>query len=225
MKMTKVLTLIITAILAVAVVSCNNTATNEQHDDHMEKGHDEMMEKHEDQMEENIDPEQMDHQNHDQMQSSNTGSVKSPRKSSMANIGDTHIHIDYSAPSMRGRQIFGGLVGYMQVWTPGAHKATTIQFYEDVMVEGQPIPKGKYGLFTIPDKDQWTVIINKNNDMHLADDYTEGDDVVRFKVTPEKLQEPVEQLIFEVNTVGGNQGQVVLKWADVSIPISVTVKQ
>ncbi|MGK7391744.1 MAG: DUF2911 domain-containing protein [Candidatus Cyclobacteriaceae bacterium M2_1C_046] len=221
MKKTKIFTFLIAALFTVALVSCNNTATNEEHDDHMKEGHDEMMEDH---MEEDMPHDEMDHENHDQMQSSNPGSVKSPRKSAMANIGDTHVHVDYAAPSMRGRQIFGGLVGYGQVWTPGAHKATTIQFYEDVMVEGQPVSKGKYGLFTIPGQDQWTVMLNKNTDMHLADDYTEADDVVRFNVTPEKLQEPVEQLTFEVKSEG-NQGQVVLKWADVNIPFSVTAKQ
>ncbi|MGK7392500.1 MAG: DUF2911 domain-containing protein [Candidatus Cyclobacteriaceae bacterium M2_1C_046] len=225
MKIRKISSLLVTAIFAVTVVSCNNATTNEEHVDHMEEGHDEMMEDHEEHMEDEMDHNQMDPNNHEEIQSSNSGSVKSPRKSAMANVGDTHVHVDYAAPSMRGRQIFGGLVGYGQVWTPGAHKATTIQFYEDVMVEGQLVPKGKYGLFTIPGQDQWSVMLNKNNDMHLADDYTQADDVVRFNVTPEKLQEPVEQLTFEVKPEEGNQGQVVLKWADVSIPFSVTAKQ
>lgn len=219
MRKRELITSLITAVFAITI-GCNNTASNEE--EHMEDHHEDMMEEsHEENMEQNMPHEE----DHVQMQSSNSGSVKSPRKSAMANIGDTHIHIDYAAPSMRGRQIFGGLVAYNEVWTPGAHKATTIQFYEDVMVEGKSVPKGKYGLFTIPGQDQWTVMINKNNDMHLSDDYTEADDVVRFNVTPENLQEPVEQLTFEVKPREGNQGQVVLKWADVSIPISVSAKQ
>lgn len=221
MKKNRLIVAMIATLFAITT-SCNNTATKEEHNDHMES----MEEEHDDHMDENMpdeeDHDQMDHQKNDRKQSSNSGSVKSPRKSTMANIGNTHVHIDYAAPGMRGRQIFGGLVAYNEVWTPGAHKATTIEFYEEVMVEGQRIPKGKYGLFTIPGKDKWTVMINKNNDMHLADDYSESDDVVRFKVTPEKLQEPVEQLTFEINPSEGKQGEILLKWADVSIPFTVT---
>ena len=214
MKHNIVIIFMIATLFAIAT-SCNNTAGNEGHDDHMKE--DTMKVDHDNHMNENM-PHEGDH---DQMQSPNPGSVKSPRKSTMANIGSTHVHIDYAAPSMRGRQIFGGLVAYDEVWTPGAHKATTIEFYDDVMVEGKRVPKGKYGLFTIPGRDQWMVMINKNNDMHLADDYSESDDVVRFKVTPEKLQEPVEQLTFEIKPSEGSKGEIVLKWADVSIPFTV----
>lgn len=70
----------------------------------------------------------------------------------MAMIGENHVHIDYGSPSVRGRNIWNGLVAYNQVWATGTHKATWIDFSKDVMIEGQHIPKGKYRFFIIPDK-------------------------------------------------------------------------
>ena len=146
---------------------------------------------------------------------------KSPRTASMAMIGDNHVHIDYSSPSMRGRQIFGGLVGYGEVWVTGAHKATNIKFDNDAMVGGINIPKGKYGLFTIPGKDQWTIIINKDWDMHLADDYNQSNDIVRMVVDVEKSESAVESLTFEVATVDDTKGTVTIKWENTSVVFEV----
>ena len=137
-----------------------------------------------------------DHSDH-QTESSNAQS-KSPAMTAMTNIGSTHVHIEYHAPSVRGRQIFGGLVAFNEVWVTGAHSATSINFYENVKLNNQPIPKGKYALFTIPGEENWTVIINKNFDQHLADDYDQELDVIRFDVTPELLDSTQEQLLYEV---------------------------
>lgn len=213
MKKNQFNTFIIAAIFTLSITGCNNSATNEEHGKHMK----------EDAMEEGMGMEngEMKHKEHGKMPAAPAGgSSKSPRKSAMVNIGDTHVHIDYAAPSMRGRQIFGGLVAYNEPWTPGAHKATTIEFYDDVLVEGRKLSKGKYGLFTIPGKDEWTIMINKNNDMHLADDYSQEQDVLRFQVKPEK-NEPVEQLSFDVKSEGDDSGKVILRWADVQVSFTV----
>lgn len=144
---------------------------------------------------------------------------KSPRTAAMANIGSNHIHIDYSAPSVRGRQIFGGLVAFDDVWVTGAHSATSISFSEDILLDGKTISAGKYALFTIPGEKEWIVIINKNWDQHLADDYEESEDIMRIPVSPKKLQNPVEQLTFKVEDLGGKKGQIVFQWSDIEIKI------
>ena len=146
---------------------------------------------------------------------------KSPPQMAMANIGNSHVHIEYNAPSKRGRTIFGGLVAYDEVWVTGAHNATSINFSEDVEVGGTLIPKGKYALFTIPGRQEWTVIINTNWDQHLADEYDPTEDVVRVKVQPVKLTEPVETLNYEVSSEGSKSGTVAISWDDIMISFEV----
>jgi len=138
--------------------------------------------------------------------------AKSPHTEAMAIIGNNHIHVDYSSPSVKGRQIWNGLVAYKQVWSAGAHNATSINFSEDVLVEGRSISKGKYGFFIIPNKDQWTLILNKNWNMHLADNYNEADDVIRITSKPIKNLTLKEALTYEISETGKNMGVIEMSW-------------
>ncbi|MEZ4995295.1 MAG: DUF2911 domain-containing protein [Saprospiraceae bacterium] len=147
---------------------------------------------------------------------------KSPRMQAMANIGDTHVHIDYSAPSVRGRNIWNGLVAYDQVWVTGAHKATSIDFSTDVTINGQPVPKGKYGFFTIPGEKEWTLILNKNHEQHLADDYDPAMDVVRMKVQSQSLSDNVEMLQYEVIPGAGKTGTIAVSWEKIKVELPIT---
>jgi len=142
---------------------------------------------------------------------------KSPRTAAMAMIGGNHIHIDYSSPSVRGRQVFGGLVTMNEVWVTGAHKATSIQIDKPVTINGERIEVGKYGFFTIPGKDDWTVILNQVWDMHLADDYDQSKDVMRFMVKPENLSETVEALTFEVTEKDPKTTLISMAWDKIRI--------
>ena len=90
-------------------------------------------------------------------------------------VGLTDIEIDYSRPGIKGREIFGGLVPYGKVWRTGANQATKIIFSTPVKLNGAEIPAGTYGLFTIPGKDEWTVIINKGAEQWGAYKYDEKD--------------------------------------------------
>ena len=130
----------------------------------------------------------------------------------MGDVGDVHVHIDYSSPSVRGRTIWGGLVAYDQVWVTGAHRATSISFSDDVEINGQTIPAGTYGFFTIPGKEEWVIILNKNYEQHLADEYDTAEDVLRLQVTPEQLEQPVEALTYQVNATGKEAGTVSVMW-------------
>ncbi|MEQ8905324.1 DUF2911 domain-containing protein [Ekhidna sp.] len=145
----------------------------------------------------------------------------SPRTASMSNFGNNHVHIDYGSPSKRGRMIFGGLVGYGTVWATGAHKATTISFDKDVIINSTEIPAGKYGLFTIPGEEEWTVIISKDWDMHLADEYDETNDVVRVNASVQKLEEVVESLTFEVSEISDKNGQITIKWDQTGVSFDI----
>jgi hypothetical protein len=143
--------------------------------------------------------------------------AKSPRTSAMAMIGENHVHIDYGSPSVRGRSIWNGLVAYNQVWATGAHKATWIEFSEDVKINNQLIAKGKYGFFTIPNKKKWTIIISKDWDMHLADDYKPENDVTRINVKSKKNKALVEALTYEVIKTGEKEGIIKMSWGNLNV--------
>lgn len=152
-----------------------------------------------------------DHSQHQAASEKPTAS-KSPKKTAMEIVDGNHIHIDYSSPSVRGRQIFGGLVAYGEVWATGAHKATWIQFDQPVTIGDQSIPAGKYGLFTIPGKQEWTVILNSVWDMHLADDYDASKDVIRITCTPETLENTVESLTYSVQKIASQTTEIAISW-------------
>ncbi|REE25475.1 hypothetical protein DFQ09_10264 [Winogradskyella pacifica] len=149
--------------------------------------------------------------------------ILSPHTSAMAMIDDAHIHIDYSSPGVRGRIIFGGLVGYDNVWQAGAHNATWIETNKDLVINGEVLPKGKYGFFTIPSKGDWTVMINKNWDQHGKDEYEEKDDVIRFKVTPKISEDIQEQLEYKVVKTSENSGLISMNWEKIKIEFPFTI--
>lgn len=144
---------------------------------------------------------------------------KSPRMQAMGNIGATHVHIDYSAPSVRGRNIWNGLVAYGQVWVTGAHQATSVDFSTDVVINGKTVSKGKYGFFTIPGEKEWTLILNKNFEQHLADDYDPAQDVLRLNVAPQLLADPVETLTYEVMTGPAGSGKIAVSWEKIKVEL------
>jgi hypothetical protein len=148
-----------------------------------------------------------------------TAKPKSPKTVVMENVGSNHVHIVYSSPSVRGRNIWNGLVAYGQVWATGAHKATWIEFSEDVKINSQLVPKGKYGFFTIPDKNKWTIIISKDWDMHLADNYNIENDLIRITVNPQKNKSIAESLIYKVKSLNDKKGQVIMSWEYLTISL------
>jgi hypothetical protein len=151
------------------------------------------------------------HENHDQHPK---GTAKSPFTTAMANVGTNHVHIEYSAPSVRERVIYGGLVAFDQVWATGANNATSVSFSEDVIIEGKTISKGKYGLFTIPSENEWTLILNTNWDQHLADDYDMSLDVVRVQLPIQKIDPISESLTYKVLDAGSGKGSISFQWAE-----------
>lgn len=147
---------------------------------------------------------------------------KSPKMQTMEMVGANHVHINYASPSVRGRAIWNGLVAYDQVWSAGAHKATTIEFGQDVRITGTLVPAGKYGFFAIPGKKKWTLILSKTWDMHLADDYKIENDLIRFMVKPKKNKDTIEALIYEVKSLDSNKGKITLSWEKLNVSFEFT---
>lgn len=141
----------------------------------------------------------------------------SPPAKASGKTGNTEVVIDYSQPSAKGREIYGGLVPYNELWRTGANEATTFEVNNDVLIEGQPLAAGKYALFTIPGEKEWTVIFNKNSEQGGTGSYDESLDALRIKVKPKKAKEKMEKLTFDVK----NNGKVSLVWADTAVGFRV----
>ncbi len=139
-------------------------------------------------------------------------------------VGGTEIKISYHSPAVRGRIVWGGLVPYDKVWVTGAHMATSIEFNQTLLIGGKEIPAGTYALFTIPGKDEWTVIINHNWKQHLTDKYDPKDDLVRVKVRPEVEENNQERLRYVVEADDNSEGEIVVYWEklEISLPVKST---
>ncbi len=144
----------------------------------------------------------------------------SPPKTAKASVSGVDVVIDYSAPSVKGRKIFGGLEPYGKVWRTGANEATTFSVSKDVTVNGETLPAGKYALFTIPTEGDWTVIFNKKSNQWGAYSYDANDDALRLTVTPKKSKDVQEQLMFAV----GDDGKVQFGWEHQTFELMVKAK-
>lgn len=147
-------------------------------------------------------------------------SKKSIPQEAHGQVGEAHLTIKYHSPAARGRVIWGGLVPYDEVWVAGAHSATSIEISNAIQVEGTTIPKGKYAFFTIPGKERWTLILNKNWEQHLADDYDQSEDILRVNVTPETGLELSERLTYTIEDLGEGNGSIIMQWETLSVSLN-----
>lgn len=143
----------------------------------------------------------------------------SPLKMTTGMIDGVKITINYGSPAVKGRQIWGALVPYNEIWRTGANEATNIEFSKDVLIEGQELKAGKYGLFTIPGENEWTIIFNSVWDQWGAYDYDASKDVLRIKVVPKTHEPLAERLDFVIGKNG-----ISLVWEKLEVYFSVKAK-
>lgn len=151
-------------------------------------------------------------------------------------IGLTEVSITYHRPSVKGREgkIWGGVVhkgfidqgfgdGKPAPWRAGANENTIIQFDTDVKVEGQLLPKGKYGLFIGYDSLESTIVFSRKSDAWGSFFYDEKNDALRVKVKPRSIEKSVENLKYEFVDQGLNSAVITLVWEKVLIPFKIEV--
>ena len=150
--------------------------------------------------------------------------IKTPRPSPGATltqeIGVMEVSIKYSRPGKKDREIFGGLVPFGELWRTGANSTTSFRISDDATVEGKKVPAGEYGLYTIPNKDEWTIILNKNLGSGTGA-YKEEDDVARFTIKPENIQHTVETFTIEFDNIRDNWAYVVLSWENTLVKFKI----
>ena len=144
-----------------------------------------------------------------------------PGQASVTLADGKTITIDYSRPSAKGRQIFGGVVPYGKEWRTGANEATAFVTTTDLMVGGKHVPAGNYTLYTIPNQQQWTLIINKQTGQ-WGTVYDEKQDLVRVPMKISKTSAPVEQFTIDLKQAGPKAATLNLAWADTQASVDIT---
>lgn len=156
--------------------------------------------------------------------------LKTPAASPLQNVkqefGLSSVELSYSRPAVKGRTIFGDLVPYGKVWRTGANAATTITFGEEVTFGGKKVPAGKYGLLTIPNSYEWTVILTKQLDVTSPAAYKPEQDVARVTVTPTDIPFALESFLITFDNILPSSMNMIIGWnrTVVIIPITVNIK-
>ncbi len=135
----------------------------------------------------------------------------SPKATLTQAVGVMEVSVSYSRPGVKGREIFGGLVPYGELWRTGANASTTLKFTDDVTLNGNAVPAGEYALFTVPGKNEWEIVLSRNVAWGVNEYKKEGD-VARFKVKSRALTEPVERFTITIANITDNSADIVLEW-------------
>lgn len=134
-------------------------------------------------------------------------------------VNGAEVEINYYSPGVKGRTIWGGLVPYGEVWVTGAHNATSIRISKSFTIGTTKVTAGKYALFTIPGKEEWIFIVNKNYQQHLSDNYKSEEDILRYTVKPVWGHEVTERLQYSFSN-----NMLVIAWEKMKLEIPIAVQ-
>jgi tetratricopeptide (TPR) repeat protein len=137
-------------------------------------------------------------------------------------VGITDITITYHRPAAGTRAIWGGVVPFGKVWHAGANQNTTISFADNVTVEGKPLPAGTYGLHTIPNENEWTIIFSKNSTSWGSFSYDEKEDALRVAVKPHAA-DMTNDLEYVFEDVKPDSALATLRWEKLAVPFRISV--
>lgn len=147
----------------------------------------------------------------------------SPRQKVEQQFSISKISVDYGRPGVKGRNVYKDLAPYGKVWRAGANSATKISFGQAVNFGGKEVPAGTYGLFIVPEQNQWKVILNKDSQQWGAYAYDEKLNAVEVDVPVSKLNDKAEWFTIELNPTADDSLSMVFKWdtTKVEVPIKV----
>ncbi len=145
----------------------------------------------------------------------------SPTQTIKQDFGLSSIELVYSRPAIKGRKIFGDLVPWNKVWRTGANSATRIKFNDDVLIGGQALKAGEYAIYTVPNENEWEVIINKGS-ANWGTEYKMEDDIFRVKVKPIKLDQSVESFTMQFGNVKPTSADLQIMWDKTAVAIPIT---
>lgn len=133
---------------------------------------------------------------------------------------DNYLKVTYSQPQKKNRKIFGGLVPYGKVWRTGANEATELTTTRDIHIADLLLKAGTYSLFTVPEKEKWTIIINADLGLWGAYNYNATKDVWRFDVPVQSTDKVYEA--FTINIENRNEvAELLIMWDDVKVSVPI----
>ena len=146
----------------------------------------------------------------------------SPPESSQVEIAGRQLKVVYGSPSVRDRVIFGGLIPWNEVWRTGANEATSFSSEANLRIGDAEVPAGDYTLYTIPDEDEWTLIINRQTGQ-WGTEYHSDMDLARVTMSVDELPESVERFRISLEALDSTDGELVMEWATTraTVPIEV----
>ena len=144
--------------------------------------------------------------------------VPSPGASFSQKFGLTEIKMEYSRPSVKGREIFGNVVIYDKIWRVGANASTIFSTSDSITVAGKGLSKGKYVVLAIPNKDEWTIIFNKNLEVSY-ENYKPEFNTLEVKIKPERTNQLIETFTIQTENIINNSSDLVLAWENTLIRI------
>lgn len=147
----------------------------------------------------------------------------SPMETRSITIGYTTIGFQYSSVGIKGREIWGALIPYGEVWRTGANENTVFTVTDDVLINGESLPAGSYGLHTIPGEESWTLIFSDFSEAWGSYFYDPSEDRLRVEVIPEKMNSTYEWMKFSFENYTDTTVDMSLKWAGLKVPFTVTV--
>jgi hypothetical protein len=145
----------------------------------------------------------------------------SPPAKADVTLTNANISIDYSAPSVRGRTIFGGQVPYGEVWRTGANAATTFKTTGALQIGDLNVPAGTYTLYSLPTADGWKLIVNKQTGQ-WGTVYDKSQDLGRVAMSVGSTATPVETMVIDFEKTMGNATELHVKWANVDASVQIT---
>jgi hypothetical protein len=155
----------------------------------------------------------------------------SPPDSVESRVGPARVKVCYSRPARRGREVMGDLVPFGTPWRTGANEPTVLRTDRPISVGDVRLEPGWYSLYTVPEPDAWTVVVNRLPDwdpmaMMVIDEWVRSHDVGRFTVPAEHTARPIESLTmrFEATSAGGSAASLVIEWEETRVRVPIRVR-
>jgi hypothetical protein len=153
------------------------------------------------------------------------GQIKAPQPSPEATltqaVGLTNVEIVYSRPGAKGRTVFGDVVPFGEIWRTGANSSTKITLSDNVKIGGQDVPAGTYAIYTIPGKEEWTIILHKYLENWGAGGYDQTQDLARFTVKPTMMTENYESFTIDFASFASGKAMIDMRWENTKVSFAI----
>jgi tetratricopeptide (TPR) repeat protein len=144
----------------------------------------------------------------------------SPASKIQQQVGLSSVTISFGRPSLRGRKLLGQTnIPFGTIWRLGANEVTTLEVNDEVEIEGKLLKKGKYAMVAIPNKNEWTIILNSDSEQWGVYEYDQKKDIIRFNVKSEKIKSKIETMNFIFEEITPTSSTLLFYWENTKFKI------